>query len=307
MTKNCGLCLFKSRILILFSAVLCGLIIWKNQYKIELKARTTKNPIPYLRENGGCKISWDGSFTGCSYKSTELFLRKNEHMLSFLRPGKLEHTFCFDYHTIGNRIGDLFNSIGCAKIAGLHLVVTGSQYPGIKYLSALPKAIIHAAPILDKQRAVNIVKNSCQTCKIWCWENSNASWIHALPSVRSFMYKAALAHIEDYTQTTINKSIDLQISYPTVNNTSLLKHLPAIPDVTVQYRCDSVDRDHESHGFIPFHAIAEVIPDTSKHVYILTDIPGESIVSTRCTYILESLHVFLSTKFPRTTVVTKRS
>lgn len=120
-------------ILILLSLIFCGIKLrTKKPNKkyifryVKSTIRTTINPIPYLRENGGCRINWDGSIYGCSFESTQKFVRINEKGLSFFRPGRLEHKFCFDYHTIGHRLGDLFTSIGCAHIAGLHLSITGN-------------------------------------------------------------------------------------------------------------------------------------------------------------------------------------
>jgi hypothetical protein len=60
--------------------------------------------------------------------------------------------------------------------------------------------------------------------------------------------------------------------YTYIQDITIPENLPVIPDVTIQYTCDNVDKNQQKNGFLPFHAIADVIPDTSKYIYVLTGI-----------------------------------
>jgi hypothetical protein len=55
------------------------------------------------------------------------------------------------------------------------------------------------------------------------------------------------------------------------------KHLPVIPDVGLQYKCN-IEQDANRYGFISFKGISDRIPRDAKFVFILSDPPERSEV-----------------------------
>ena len=259
-------------------------------------------------KNKNCSSRWEENSHAASFESAEAFILENTispRQWTFYWPAKFKYRFCFDYHTSGNRLGDLFNAIGCAQAAGLHIEIDGSNWPSIPFLSSLPRIVKHHAQSASKMVAVSMVQEMCTACKYWCWEDPKAPWRHSLPIVRQVMHHAALRHIKEYNQTIINPLTD-------TSSAKLADYLPIIPTVAVQYRCgDNVEQDADRYGFIPFGAITDKIPTDAKYIYILSDPPERSVAkaaefNSKCADIIKAFHQHISSRFPCAIVVAKR-
>ena len=278
-----------------------SLIHWRNKgskiQKIKLRRKKSKS----------CFANWESNSFNQGFISAEDFIMENTisyKSWELYWPTDFKVRFCFDHHNAGNRLGDLFNSLGCAELAGLNVAIDGSTWPAVPFLSSLPRIVKHDTPATSKTTAVSMVKANCMACEKYCHEDSKNPWIHALPIIRKEMHRAAVEHVKHFNQTTINRLTDFTSEPGAI--------LPVIPTVTVQYRCgDNVENMPDRYGFIPFGAITDKIPQDAEYIYIVSDPPERSIAraaefNSKCNDIIKALHQHVSSRFQCATVVAKR-
>ena len=250
-----------------------------------------------------------------------------QHLETLLYP------WCLTTKELGNKLGNYFNEIACARVSGLHFLAIHREWDmfgahnNISYkhpedgntvskilsldkqqkesfLNALPDLIVHDNP-KSNRIATDLIQKKCQ-CTRYCWSDPNAPWINQTHYIRKYMKKAVNKYMNglDPTSRTVI-SIDTDIT-----DTKDTSDLPLIPDVAIQYRCGDNIGFNYMYGILPFFAfLPPRIPQNVTSIYVLADHPTRNLQATyssRCQTILESLFAYLRSKFPNTIIVVKR-
>ena len=213
-----------------------------------------------------------------------------------------EYTFCYDYHTSGNRWSDLYNAIGCANIVGTDLYIKTSSLFDSPFLKEMPR-YFKSSNRMPYVKAAEIMRRRCIMCREYCHEDARSPWIYALPVMKIHMQHAAASYIKKYNKTVMNITTD-------ISSSPMNSNLPMLPNVTIQYRCgDNVEQLPNRYGFIPFDVILRLIPTSYKFIYILSDPPDRSAsnpFNKNCNIIIKSLVDYIIHRHPESTVVAKR-
>lgn len=228
----------------------------------------------------------------------------------------LVYPFCLTTNELGNKLGNYFNEIACAHISGLHFIAVHKQFEllgshhnsnistkeKLHFLNALPTVIMHPNPS-DETTAKKLLNEKCQ-CTRYCWQDSNAPWVKALPLIGSYIREASKNYYlsSGVSSTIISPDVD-------ITNAHAADDLPVVPDVAIQYRCGDNIGFSYMYGILPFYAFPSRIPEDAKYIYVLSDHPSRashSPYSSRCQLILQHLFEYLREKRPQAIILIKR-
>ena len=215
---------------------------------------------------------------------------------------------CLGSDSMGNYLGSYFESISCSYLSGLHYVAVAKVYEPLSkhassaFISHLPDFVKHNSTVAPSKARKSIMTN-CR-CDCSCHEHPGAAWTKSLHIIRPMFFEALLFHLNDPStprETTVNGT---DISSEAVGSV-----LPLIPDAAVHYRCG--DNFVGDYGFLPFRAIKDKIPLSSRTIYVLAETRNRKTVekqhlSSKCDAILYSLWKHLCHHFPKAKVVVKR-
>jgi hypothetical protein len=153
-------------------------------------------------------------------------------------------------------------------------------------------------------------------CEKYCWSERRAPWITNYALIRDLMNSALDAHIaaakaKEPSNATMGTVLRLDGRLPDMSSAPAGTFLPIVPDAAIQYRCgDTVPS--KVYGFLPFPAVAQLIPADAKHIYVLTDpparvemSPGKHTFSVNCRPIMTAMFDYLKNAFPAAVVVVK--
>eukprot|EP01041_Mallomonas_annulata_P005188 gene5188-10376_t len=308
----------------------------------------TEEEIAYIRN----KIHWKPVLNKLSGKRTCPFTDPPRNLVKdkwgrYLndKPA-LIFPFCANIlHTLGNYLGDYFNSIGCAFLSQSDFLVVRNiqgltednldslkKNAGFPFLNALPDYIPHYSPS-NLTYSKSIVQSKClDICEYFCWTYENAPWLSIISQIKQIMRYALQYQITS----TPNASLEGTILKDSSDRSTLPlgSYLPLVPDVAIHYRCGDNVEVPEQYGFLPFYAFLSIIPKHSKYIFILSDPPDrsslhetytESSTSTsssetkskrarsgiheftpKCKLILDNLFEFLQFHYPNAIIVLKR-
>ena len=104
-----------------------------------------------------------------------------------------------DYHfqRYGNFIGNYFDDISCAKLAGLHFVAVLQRFDKEEskrvFWEALPTILPHSNPATSFEDAATIVRKKCN-CNRYCW-NYGDPMMQNIPFISSLVKQSVYAHL----------------------------------------------------------------------------------------------------------------
>lgn len=232
------------------------------------------------------------------------------------------YPFCLKTNELGNRLGNYFNELACAEIIGVNFITVHKQWDlagsflnsqsnpndtstvePLVFLKALPEFIVNnQSTSTTFEMASSKIETECK-CTQYCWQDKNAPWVKAIPSIKKYLSNAVLEYY-NYKGVFVDK-----IEANDLSNAKPSDILPIIPDVAIQYRCGDNLGFNWMYGILPFYVFPKRIPITSKYIYVLTDHPARSSNSPyapRCELIIKSLFDYLAMNFPNAIILVKR-
>lgn len=234
----------------------------------------------------------------------------------FVPEGVLVTSPCLGIDSLGNYLGNYFESMSCAHKLGVAFMAVAKIYEprtrdsGNAFLDSLPHLVAPVAQQQPRSGAFNNLqlKKACP-CGSLCHQRSDALWLKEGASLVVRPVLLAALERARAASTTVNRG-DLS----TVPQNSVL---PFAAEVTIHYRCG--DNFVDPYGFLPFkaleRAVLEVVPPPSqpKSIYVLseargrkTSSPAKQHLAAKCDAVLRALYDFLSSRFPASTVLLRR-
>lgn len=121
------------------------------------------------------------------------FLLINDIDLSLLQIAMLDYHF----QRYGNFIGNYFDDISCARLAGLHYVGVLHRFDKEEdksdFWTALPSILPHSNPAASYKEAADVVRNKCK-CTRYCWSHDDPMMSN-MPFIGSLMRQSVYAHL----------------------------------------------------------------------------------------------------------------
>lgn len=230
----------------------------------------------------------------------------------------LVQTSCFGISSLGNYLGEYFESVMCSYFSGLHFVsVSRIWEPAEKdfvhpFFSKLPYLIEHPAPEKNADAAKKKVEEYCR-CGGNCHEHTFSLWTRGVHIIKpllnealEYQYSQMLLKTNNYTtvQTSDHSNIPSQD-----------EELPLIPDVAIHYRCGDNFVGH--YGFLPFRAYGHLLQSDYregkiKTIYILAEKRDRGISAHKkafmetCDQIFPALFHYFNATFPHATILIRR-
>eukprot|EP01038_Epipyxis_sp_PR26KG_P013790 gene13790-18497_t len=211
---------------------------------------------------------------------------------------------------MGNCLGEFFEAVSCANIAGLHFVpfAINDAYKAYHFTKELHKIIVHPNPVKSKAEAIKNIKASCIDTE-FPWQNGNTLVIKNIPQVRQLFSNALHFYMaQEFHHSFFNSSAFTSMKYPNtlnINGTSVIQNAtyPIIPDVTILFRCSDIlhhgtKEIHSPYGFLNFNVYRLLIPSHVKHIYIISEKLNYGSNGEMCINIGDRLIEFLSQSFP---------
>ena len=210
------------------------------------------------------KVHADGtsSFT----KLIDAFLKGT---LDYLKGHNPPPVFIYDAPThtdsyIGNRLGNYFEAVACADIAGLHFVCLTNQTDANKLAQGLPTVRVHPSPAATLDIAKDNVRAKCTLENPFPWENPT-SLLYSRPSaVRDTFTPAMDKYISEnihgdvvpfssfsYVAAPKRDELDLEGDATATGAHNNTAPLPLIPSVAILFRCcDVLVMTSDQYGFV---------------------------------------------------------
>ena len=214
----------------------------------------------------------------------------------------------FDTNRLGNFLGNVFDSLSCAKIAGLHYIGIRVNYVGHQnspesFFDALPLIYLNPNPS-PPEKAIELVKKHCP-CDRYCW------WVTDLwlPMIRSVVRKGLYLHLsmrDEYGATPEFKRLHIQ-EHDIISKVAKGQALPFYPDVAIHYRFS--DNVFGGMGLLSIGTLIDRIPSHAKYIYVFTDSPQRlpnTPFARTCTDVLQGIFDDLQRAFPNAIIVLKR-
>jgi hypothetical protein len=106
-------------------------------------------------------------------------------------------TMNYHFQRYGNFIGNYFDDISCAKVAGLHFVGVLARFDDDEsksiFWKALPTILPHSSPAASFDEAAKIVKQKCK-CSRYCWSYEDPM-MDNMPFIGSLVRQSVYAHL----------------------------------------------------------------------------------------------------------------
>jgi hypothetical protein len=168
----------------------------------------------------------------------------------------------------GNRIGDYFEGMACADIAGLHFVNIAIEKSSSQQLvQSFPSVIVHPNPAKDViDAAVTLYKN-CPKIGEYPYVY-RGGWSQRLPKIGSLLLNAINKFYPDRRVKVLKKSDFADISFP-VNKKA--ESVPFIPDAVIIFRCFDILLEYSQYGFLNFNVYQSLIPNNTNTIYVLSE------------------------------------
>lgn len=103
----------------------------------------------------------------------------------------------YHFQRYGNLIGNYFDDISCAKVAGLHYIGVLQKFDAEKdkrsFWEALPTLLPHPNPAVSFDDAATIVRDRCK-CKRYCW-NVGDPMMRNMPFLSRLIRQSVYAHV----------------------------------------------------------------------------------------------------------------
>ena len=166
---------------------------------------------------------------------------------------------------IGNRLGNYFEAVACADIAGLHFVCLTNQTDANKLAQGLPTVRVHPSPAASLDIAKDNVRTKCTLENPFPWENPMSLLYRRPSAVRDTFTPAMDKYISEnihgdavpfysfsYVAAPKRDELDLEGDATSLtgahNNTA---PLPLIPSVAILFRCcDVLVMTSDQYGFV---------------------------------------------------------
>lgn len=104
----------------------------------------------------------------------------------------------YHFQRYGNFIGNYFDDISCAKLAGLHYVgvlhIFDADNDKSAFWKALPSILPHSNPASSYEEAAVIVRDKCK-CKRYCWDSGDPMMSN-MPMVSTLVRQSVHAHMQ---------------------------------------------------------------------------------------------------------------
>jgi hypothetical protein len=238
--------------------------------------------------------------------ATKAFLTDRYRDLSPHQP-ILVHSACLGSDSIGNYLGDYFETIVCAKVAKVTYIAVAKvwepkrKHAASPFISALP-SVLYEQSMNSYEESKAVMLKRC-TCPSSCHEKANALWIHGGKIIKSILRNAMDYHLlSSGSEVTIVRKEDL-------SSVNVGDRLPLIPEVALHYRCG--DNFIGYYGFLPYHVLISRIPADARTIYVLADARGRKSEDRQqilqiCDAIFKSLFTALKQAFPRAAILVQR-
>jgi hypothetical protein len=229
----------------------------------------------------------------------------------------LIQTSCLGDDSLGNMLGNYFESIACAANAGVNYMAISKIYdPKLKdqesqLLKFIPHILLNHGPMSNSStKSVAYIRQHC-SCPSSCHERSTALWPHSIPMIRNIIQYS----VQNYMKL-INgngNAMKYIVRKEDVSTVPEGTELPFIPNAAVHYRCG--DNFVGEYGFLTFNSISSKI---KKHfnndnvnnikdytIHVMAENRSRKTIGIRkkglaekCDVILDSLHKYLIKEFP---------
>lgn len=227
---------------------------------------------------------------------------------------------------MGNHLGNYFELMGCAKLAGLHYIAfPDDETKKEPFFDAVPTAILHPNPAANYSEGIDNAKKHCWPSHAFPWQNSYGDWMHAIDSISDIMSNTISSYLlHTYTTDPAKRVIPLD-SFDIVDHKTALRMrssgsgisginttsptTPLVPDASILVRCTDI-LDHAAwmspYGLLNFNTYPMVIPSTSQTIYVVTEPKGYGMLGTVCNEILAALVEYLEKIYPQATIAMRR-
>ena len=225
--------------------------------------------------------------------------------------------------SMGNHLGNYFELISCAKLAGLHYIAfPDDDTKKEPFFDAVPTAILHPNPAANYSQGLDNAKKHCWPSHSFPWQNSYGDWMHAIDSISDIMSNVISSYLLHTYTTDLTKRVIRLDTFDLVdrktarrmrssgsgsNTTSLTT--PLVPDASILVRCADI-LDHAAwmspYGLLNFNTYPMVIPSTSRTIYVVTEPKGYGSQGAVCNEILAALVEYLEKIYPQATIALRR-
>lgn len=221
----------------------------------------------------------------------------------------LVHSPCLGDDSLGNALGNYFEAISCADLAGMDFMAVAKIWEpktfdaGNAFLDRLPVVRESRAPS-SPEVAMARLRVSC-ACPGSCHERPYAAWVQNAGNLRSILSDA----LDNFLRLSGALSSKLVVGPSDLSSAAPGTALATIPDAAIHYRCGDNFIGH--YGFVPFSAFKDRVPADAKTIYVLAErrsrkTAGKEHLAGKCDAIFGAMLAYLKEHFPAASVVIRR-
>jgi hypothetical protein len=275
------------------------IILSRNTDGAEVSAGVLKKYLDLLNKRN------DASKTQCPFDHLDLIFKHFEKNTQYTNV--LVHSPCLNARSMGNGLTNYLEARLCANITNMHYVaLSKNMYKDDTkaFFSPIPEIIFSP----NAPDSYTHVQQLCPCLGTSCHE-SPFSLLHQHSDIsRDILSPFVKRHVDLISRSSL-----------VVNDTDIWRHnrpdtgpsvtmLPAIPDVSIHYRCGDNDIG-DLYGLLGFASIVNRIPTNAATIYVMTENPNRKTKPKQravCAAVLHNLHNNIISRFPKASVVILR-